>query len=73
MHIFNQTKSASYQSQSYKHIVKNPKRRMQMLQINKTDFAIFETYLLVMYQEKVSIEKDIDYSFSNYWHFDKKK
>lgn len=44
-----------------------------MLQINKTDFAIFETYLLVMYQEKVSIEKDIDYSFSNYWHFDKKK
>ncbi len=46
---------------------------MQILKTGKIEFNIYETYMLVFSQEKVSIERNIDYVFTPYTYYDEKK
>jgi hypothetical protein len=41
--------------------------------MSKNEFAIYQTYMIVMAQEKIAIERDIEYSILPYYFIDDKK
>ena len=73
MKLYNESKNILYQTQVYKNIHKNSSRNIQILKTGKIEFTIYETYMLVFSQEKVSIEKNADYVFTPYSYYDEKK
>jgi hypothetical protein len=59
-----------YQQLSYGHIVKAKDKYLSLGKISKNEFSVFQTYLIVMTQEKIAIERDIEYSFLPYHYYD---
>jgi len=59
-----------YQQLSYAHIVKEKDKTINILKVSKNEFIIFQTYMIVMTQEKIAIERDVEYSFLPYYHYD---
>ena len=71
--LYDLAQGTCYQQMSYDHIVKNEKNEIKMLKISKSEFALYETYTLVFQQEKIAIEKDSEFLFSNDTYFDRAK
>lgn len=59
--------------QSYAHIVKIKDQQIHCHKMNKTDFMIYQTYMIGFTQERVAIEKEIDMNFLGYQYYDQKK
>lgn len=65
-----ETTRVVYQQLSYSHIVKAKDKSLNIAKISKNEFSVYQTYMIVMNQEKIAIEKDIEYSFLPYHYYD---
>jgi len=50
---------AVYQQMSYSHVVKTRGKFLNIFKMSKNEFAIYQTYMIVLAQEKIAIERDI--------------
>jgi hypothetical protein len=62
-----------YQQVGYSHIVKSKDKSLSISKISKNEFTVYQTYQIVMTQEKIAIERGIEYSFLPYFHIDHRK
>jgi hypothetical protein len=62
-----------YQQLNYGHIVKSKDKFINISKMSKNEFAVYQTYQIIMSQEKIAIERGIEYSFLPYYYVDHKK
>jgi hypothetical protein len=53
--------------------VKNLDNKLKILKISKIEFALYETYTIVFLQEKIAIEKGLEYGFLQDTYYDRAK
>lgn len=63
--LFDMNKGTCYQIVSYSNIVKNAEMGIKLLKISKNQFAVYQTYILLLTMERVAIEREIEYVFNS--------
>lgn len=63
----------TYQHHSLAHIVKMKDKYLKSYKLSKTEFIIYQTYMLIFGQEKIAIEKEMEFNFLPGFYFDNRK
>jgi hypothetical protein len=71
--LMHESSRTIYQQLSYSHIVKSKDKSISISKISKNEFSIYQTYQIIMSQEKIAIERGIEYSFLPCFYVDHKK